>query len=146
MLSSVLAIFFGAVAVVICVVAWALEHEPDAAPRRASDGLTDDAAANFQMIFGDNLVDFADEQGFYVEDEPAEEGEKPRRRYPNSEPIGLFGSLSYRIRTPLGMSEDQVRQHIAHLSTLVGTGPGQRVTEPERDSGWWVVKFFDRNG
>lgn len=142
---SVLAIIGGAAAVAVCGTAWLLEQSPDSAPRRASDGLTDDAVANFQMIFGDNLVDFADEQGFYVEDEPAEEGEKPRRRYPNSEPIGLFGSLSYRIRTPIGMSEAQVRDHIGHLSTLVGTGPGQRVTEPERDSGWWVVKFYDRN-
>lgn len=145
MLSSVLAIFFGAVAVVICVVAWALEHEPDAAPRRASDGLTDDAAANFQMIFGDNLVDFADEQGFYVEDEPVEEGEEPIRQYPHSEEIGRFGNLAYRLSSPIGMSEDQVRQHIAHLSTLVHTGLGQRVEEPQRDSGWWVVKFYDRN-
>lgn len=143
---SVLASLFGAGAVAVCGIAWALEHEPDAAPRRASDGLTDDAAANFQMIFGDNLVDFADEQGFYVEDEPAEDGERPRRHYPHSEEIGLFGNLAYRIAAPIGMSEAQVRDHLAHLSTLVGTHLGQRVTEPERNSGWWVVKFFDRNG
>lgn len=142
---SVLAIIGGAAAVAVCGTAWLLEQSPDAAPRRASDDLTDDAAENFQLIFGERLEDFAAEQGFYVEDEPVEEGEEPIRQYPHSEEIGRFGNLAYRLRSPIGMSEDQVRQHIAHLSTLVHTGLGQRVEEPQRDSGWWVVKFYDRN-
>lgn len=142
---SVLAIIGGAAAVAVCGTAWLLEHSPEPAPRRASDALTDDAAKNFQLIFGDNLADFADEQGFYVEEEPSEEGEEPRRHYPRSEDISRFGTPVFRISPPIGMSEAQVRDHIGHLSTLVGTGPGQRVTEPEYDSGWLVVKFFDRN-
>lgn len=145
MLSSVLAIFFGAVAVVICGVAWVLEQTPSSKPRQASDDLRDDAAANFQLIFGERLEDFADESGFFVEEEPAEEDEQPRRYYPRSEDISRFGTLAYRVRGPLGMSEDQVRDHIGYLSTLVNTGPGQRVTEPQYDSGWLVVKLFDRN-
>ena len=145
MMPSVLAIIGGAAAVAVCGTAWLLEQSPEPAPRRASDHLTDDAATNFEMIFGDNLADFADEQGFYVEEEPTEDDEKPRRHYPHSEAIGRFGSLAYRVSPPIGMTEAQVRDHLAHLSVLVGTGPGQRVTEPPRDSGWWTVKFFDRN-
>lgn len=142
---SVLAIIGGAVAVAVCGTAWVLEQAPEPAPRRASDDLSDDAAANFQLIFGDRLQDFADEQGFYVEEEPAEDGEKPLRHYPRSQSVGRFGNLAYRISPPLGMSEAQVRDHLAHLSTLVGTHLGQRVTEPERDSGWLLVRFYDRN-
>lgn len=142
---SVLAIIGGAAAVAVCGTAWVLEQAPEPAPRRASDVLTDDAAKNFEMIFGDHLEDFADEQGFYIEDEPVEEGEEPVRHYPRSEEIGRFGSLAYRIAAPIGMSEDQVRQHLAHLATLVHTGLGQRVEAPQRDSGWWLVKFYDRN-
>lgn len=142
---SVLAILGGTAAAAVCGAAWLIEQSPEPAPRRASDVLTDDAAKNFEMIFGDHLEDFADEQGFYIEDEPVEEGEEPVRHYPRSEEIGRFGSLAYRIAAPIGMSEAQVRDHLAHLSTLVGTHLGQRVTEPERNSGWWVVKFYDRN-